>query len=181
MACIQEVYDNEHHTEQSWNIKVHRIHCILLNVALKRISTPMEHFGNFIEYPIDMDSLVFTYPRRSWVNETGTCTFAQKNLLDEQNQRDGQLFSQFYNAVIGETLGTRWRTCLQTIFHIKMLQTNNILSHGKVSWWAWSQSLTCWGTVIWVLHIIFKSIFLHHCIKTKKSYAIIQNNSIMLL
>ncbi len=49
---------------------------------------------------MDMDSLVFTYPQRSAVNEAETCTFAPKHLLDEQGQWDGYLFFQFNKTVI---------------------------------------------------------------------------------
>ena len=68
---------------------------------------------------MDMDSLVFTYPQRSGVNEADACTFAQKHLLDEQGQWDGHFFFQFNKTVIGNDLWKEMAHMFADLFLIK--------------------------------------------------------------
>jgi hypothetical protein len=60
--------------------------------------------GNTIERLVDMDALILADSQRCAVNEADTCTLAQQHLLDEQGKRNGYLFLQFHETVVGDQL-----------------------------------------------------------------------------
>lgn len=127
---------------------------------------PMKHLPLCYSFErlMDMDSLVFTYPQRSAVNEAETCTFAPKHLLDEQGQWDGYLFSNSTKRLYETTLGKRWRIYFH-IFPDKNILDNDIPNHKKVSWSTWFLPLTGLKYRVCALYGGFKRIFCHHCIK----------------
>ncbi len=59
-----------------------------------------------------VDALVLADPQRSAVNETDACTLAQQHPLDEQGKRNGHLFLQFHETIVGNQL---WKQVTQML------------------------------------------------------------------
>lgn len=142
---------------------------------------PMKHLPLCYSFErlMDMDSLVFTYPQRSAVNEAETCTFAPKHLLDEQGQWDGYLFSNSTKRLYETTLGKRWRIYFH-IFPDKNILDNDIPNHKKYHdqhdfclWQGWSTGYVHFTAGLNVYFVIIAS-------KNLQKPSAIQNNSITL-
>lgn len=88
---------------------------------------------HFPERLMDMDSLIFTYPQGSTVNEADACSFAQKYLLDERGQWDGHFFFQFNKMVMGKRPWGIAGAYAGSPFPYGNASDNGIPSHGKVS------------------------------------------------
>ena len=118
-----------------------------------------------LERLVNINSLIPAYPSGSAVNKADACALAQKYLLDEQDQRYGHLFLQFYKTVARNDLGEEMTHMLANLFQIEMLQTtvSRIMKKYQDEHdFRLRQGET---TVILALCAGFKRIFCHHCIK----------------
>lgn len=80
-------------------------------------------FSYTLEYFMDMYPLVPAYSQRCAVHETYASAFSKQYFLDEQGQRDGNLFFKFNETVVGDNLGEEMAQLPADFFQVEMFQT----------------------------------------------------------
>ena len=79
--------------------------------------------GKPLEDPVEMDALVPAYPQRGAVNEADARADSHAALLDEQDERDGDLPFQFDEPVVGYCFWEQVPHMLADFVHVKVFQT----------------------------------------------------------
>lgn len=72
---------------------------------------------------MDVNSLVPAHTQRCAVHETDACAFSKQRLLDEQRQRDGNLFLKFHKTVVRDNPWEEMAKMFADFLQIEMLQT----------------------------------------------------------
>ena len=121
--------------------------------------------GDALECPMNVNTLIATHPEGRAVHETDAGTLAQQYLLDEEGKRYGNVFLQFYKAVVGHHLWKKVAQSLRDMLQIEVLQAavagivekdhdDHNLGLGKRT-----------VTMVFPLFCLFYGIFCHHFIK----------------
>ena len=94
---VVDVPGRDHEVQQVPLLVADQVQLEPVEPSHRTLSTP----GKSLEDPVEMDALVPAYPQRGAVHEADACADSHVALLDEQDERDGDLPLQFDESVVG--------------------------------------------------------------------------------